>query len=320
MTIHWFDDGPTATAAVGGKGSSLIEMLAAGLPVPLGFCVSADGYRRFHEQADLGPFVSALASAPALTSPGGAAEAAAPLASHLQQAALPEPLRAEIEDAYAALCDRLAGRRLVAARSSACSEDGVAASFAGIYDTYLHLEGGERVAGSVLDCYRALWHPRAVQYRATRGVDQAAEQMAVVVMAMIQSEVAGVAFSANPITGDRREVLINASWGLGESVVSGQVTPDNVVVSKHNGRTIVYEVGDKSMEIVLDEGAGSGTIERAVDPARAAAACLSDDDVAAVAELARRAEAHYGTPQDIEFARAGGEWYLLQSRPITGLG
>ena len=320
MSIHWFDDGPTETAHVGGKGSSLIEMLGAGLPVPPGFCVSAEGYRRFHEQADLGPFVSALASAPALTSPGGAADAVAALAGQLEAAALPEPLRAEIEDAYAALCDRLAGSRLVAARSSAVCEDGASASFAGIYETYLHLEGGERVASSVLDCYRALWQPRAVQYRATRGVDQAAEQMAVVVMGMIQAEVAGVAFSANPITGDRREVLINASWGLGESVVSGQVTPDNVVASKDDGCTIGYEVGDKSIEIVLDEGAGSGTVERAVEPARAAAACLSEDDVAAITELARRAESHYGTPQDIEFARAGGEWYLLQSRPITGLG
>ena len=319
MTIHWFEDGPTEVARVGGKGASLIEMLAAGLPVPPGFCVSAEGYRSFHAQAGLGPLVSALAGAPALATPGGAAEAVASLASRLQEASLPDPLRAEIEGAYAALCERRAGGRLVASRSSAVSEDGASASFAGIYDTYLHLEGAERVAGSVLDCYRALWHPRAVQYRATRGIDQAAEQMAVVVMAMIPSEVAGVAFSANPITGDRREVLINASWGLGESVVSGQVTPDNILVSKDDGRTIAYEVGEKAMEIVLDEGAGSGTIERAVDPARAAAACLDDDDVAAIAELARRAEAHYGTPQDIEFARAGGVWYLLQSRPITGL-
>ena len=158
-----------------------------------------------------------------------------------------------------------------------------------------------------------------MQYRATRGIDQAAEQMAVVVMGMIEAEVAGVAFSANPITGDHREVLINASWGLGESVVSGAVTPDNVAASKDDGRTVAYEVGDKSTEIVLDGEAGSGTVQRAVEPARATRACLDEGDVAAIVELAQRAERHYGTPQDIEFARAGGQWYLLQSRPITGL-
>ena len=319
MSIHWFDEGPTETASVGGKGSSLIEMRNAGLPVPPGFCVSADGYRHFHDATGLAPLVSALSSAPALTSPSGAANAVAPIIEQLEGSVLPDVLRSEIESAYRALCDRLAGQRLVASRSSAVCEDGATASFAGIYETYLHLEGAERVASSVLDCYRSLWNPRAVQYRATRGIDQAKEQMAVVVMGMIQAEVAGVAFSANPITGDRREVLINASWGLGESVVSGQVTPDNVVASKDDGKTISYEVADKSTEIVLDERAGSGTVQRAVDPAQAAEACLSEADVAAIAELARRAESHYGTPQDIEFARAGGEWFLLQSRPITGL-
>ena len=320
MTIHWFEDGQPETAGVGGKGSSLIEMMGAGLPVPPGFCIDVEGYESFEEAAGLSPLVSELAEAPGLTSPAGAAAAVAPLQARLEGAALPEALRSQIEDAYGDLCERLAGYRLVASRSSAICEDGAAASFAGIYETYLHVEGAARVSSSVLDCYRALWDPRAVQYRATRGVDQTAEQMAVVVMGMIPAEVAGVAFSANPLTGERREVLINASWGLGEAVVSGQVMPDNVVASKDDGRTIAYEVGDKSIEIELDESAGSGTVERSVDPARASEACLSEDDVAAVTELARRAEAHYGLPQDIEFARVGSDWYLLQSRPITGLG
>lgn len=320
MAIHWFDDGPTDTAQVGGKGSSLIEMLNAGLPVPPGFCIKVEGYQSFEEASGFAGLVSELARAPALTSPSGAADATAPLQAHLAGTTLPDSLRSEVEDAYDQLCDRLAGGRLVASRSSAICEDGATASFAGIYETYLHLEGAGRVSTSVLDCYRALWDPRAVQYRASRGIDQTAEQMAVVVMAMIPADVAGVAFSANPVTGERREVMINASWGLGESVVSGQVMPDNVLASKDDGRAIAYEVGDKSMEIVLDEAAGSGTEERAVDPARASAPCLSDDDVAAVTDLARRAEDHYGTPQDIEFARVGRDWFLLQSRPITGLG
>ncbi len=141
--------------------------------------MSANGYRRFHDTAGLGPLVAELSSAPALESPAGASEAAAPILEHLGGVQLPEALRSEIEDAYRALCDRLAGQRLVASRSSAVCEDGAAASFAGIYETYLHLAGAGWVASSVLDCYHALWHPRAVQYRAARGVDQAAEEMAV---------------------------------------------------------------------------------------------------------------------------------------------
>ncbi len=319
MTIHWFDDGVTGTDEVGGKGSSLIEMQAAGLPVPPGFCVGVEGYRKFHDHAELGPLVAELSRASDLHTPQTASQAAGPLLRRLGGATLPDGLRTEIESAYDELCLRLGGHRLVAARSSSASEDGAVASFAGIYETYLHLQGAESVTASVLDCYRALWDPRAVQYRATRGVPQSDEQMAVVVMGMIRSEVAGVAFSANPITGDRDEVLINASWGLGEAVVSGQVTPDNVVASKSDGTPRAYEVGEKAIEIVLDEAAGCGTVERPVEAERASQPCLSDDDVAAIVEMARRAEEHYGLPQDIEFARADGSWYLLQSRPITGL-
>lgn len=320
MAIHWFDEGPTETARVGGKGSSLLEMMNAGLPVPPGFCIDVEGYRSFEDAAGLAPLVSQLAQAPGLASPSGAADAVVPLQERLGGTSLPGALRSEIEDAYGDLCSSITTSCLVASRSSAVCEDGATTSFAGIYETYLHLEGAEPVSTSVLDCYRALWDPRAVQYRAARGIDQTAEQMAVVVMSMIPADVAGVAFSANPLTGERREVLINASWGLGEAVVSGQVMPDNVIASKQDGKPISYEVGDKSIEIVLDEAAGSGTVLRSVDPARAAEPCLSDDDVAAVTELARRAEDHYGIPQDIEFARVGSDWFLLQSRPITGLG
>ncbi len=319
MAIHWFDDGVTGTDVVGGKGSSLIEMQAAGLPVPPGFCITVEGYREFHDHAELGPLVAELARASDLQTPQAATQAVEPLLRRLDGATLPDGLRSQIGSAYQQLCDRLGGGRLVAARSSAASEDGAVASFAGIYETYLHLEGAEAVTTSVLDCYRALWDPRAVQYRATRGVPQSEEQMAVVVMGMIRSEVAGVAFSANPITGARDEVLINASWGLGEAVVSGQVTPDNVVASKSDGAPRGYEIGEKAIEIVLDEAAGSGTVERPVEAGRASQRCLSDEDVVAIVEMARRAEEHYGQPQDIEFALADGNWYLLQSRPITGL-
>jgi phosphoenolpyruvate synthase/pyruvate phosphate dikinase len=319
MHIHWFDDGPTPTDRVGGKGLSLIQMQHAGLPVPPGFCVTTEAYRLFEEELDLRPHVERLSATADLADREAALAAVTPLRERLQDAGLPTPLESAVREAYEALCARFDGPTRVAARSSAVSEDGSAASFAGIYESYLHLLGAERIQEAIVDCYRALWDPRAVQYRAMRGMSHANEAMAVVVMAMVPADVSGVAFTANPITGSRDEILINAAWGLGEAVVSGQVTPDNIVATKADGSVVEYEPGDKNIEITLDTDAGAGTVSRPVAADRAAARCLTDEDVALIAELACRAEAHYGTPQDIEFARAGGEWFLLQSRPITGL-
>ena len=320
MAIHWFEAGSREKARVGGKGACLMEMRAAGFPVPPGFCISVDAYEQFAAGMDLASLVTSLCAAPDLHTPAGAASAAAPVCDHLQSATLPAGLRSQIDGAYRSLCERAGGQPLVAARSSAVSEDGAVASFAGLYETYLNLADSESVLSAVLNCYRALWEPRAVQYRAAKGLDHAAERMAVVVMEMVPAEVAGVAFSVNPITGNHDEVLINASWGLGESVVSGQVTPDNVVAAKADGAPTTYDVGEKAMEIVLDPESGCGTVERPVAPERAARRCLSDDDVRTIVDMVQRAEQHYGRPQDIEFAYANSTWYLLQARPITALG
>lgn len=320
MAIHWFADGPAESSRLGGKGASLLQMQQAGLPVPPGFCISAESYQDFHDAAGLEPLVASLAGAPGLDTAAGARFATTGIVERLGTIALHDDLQEEIATAYRELCGRDADERLVAVRSSAIGEDGAGSSFAGIYDSFLHRRGAAAICDSVLDCYRALWHPRAVQYRATRGMDQRSEAMAVVVMTMIHAEVSGVAFSANPVTGDTGEILVNAAWGLGEAVVSGQVTPDNVLMSKDDGAVLHYEIGDKSLEIMLDEGAGGGTAARAVSAERAGAPCLDDADLTAIHDLACRAESHYGTPQDIEFARADGRWFLLQSRPITGLG
>ena len=320
VAIHWFEADAPERAQVGGKGASLMAMHGAGLPVPPGFCVAVDCYQQFVEQLDLAPLVSALGAALDLHTPAGAASAAAPIVDRLRSATLPTKVRDQIAAAYRSLCQRTGDHLVVAARSSAVSEDGTVVSFAGLYETYLNLAGTADVLDAVLNCYRALWEPRAVQYRATKGMDQAAERMAVVVMQMVPAEIAGVAFSLNPVTGNREEVLINASWGLGEAVVSGQVTPDNVVAAKGDGSPTAYDVGAKAMEIVLDLESGRGTVERPVAPQRAAQRCLSDDDVRTIVGLVRQAEQHYGRPQDIEFAYANDTWYLLQARPITALG
>jgi pyruvate,water dikinase len=144
------------------------------------------------------------------------------------------------------------------------------------------------------------------------------EAMAVVVMALVPSEVSGVAFTAHPVTGDRNQVVINASWGLGEAIVSGRVTPDCFVVDKHSGRIVEREICAKEVAI-FPHPDGAGTVERAVPRDKTSVACLGEDAAREVAGLAARIEDHYGSPQDIEWGLAGGQFFILQSRPITTL-
>ena len=319
MIVHWFDAGPASPALIGGKGATLAALRAAAFPVPAGFCVSVNGYRRFAATAGLAPLLDALRDRSDVHLPDTAAHAAAPLLVQHDAATLPPLLRGAILAAHTSLHDRLRGMPLVAVRSSAASEDGVQASFAGLYRSYLNVGTSDGVLNAVLGCYRSLWEAPALQYRAAAGLDQTADWMAVVVMPMVPAAVAGVAFSVNPATGNPDEVVINASWGLGETVVRGRVTPDHVIAAKTNGTMTAYEVGEKAVEIVLDGRVGHGTVERAVEPGRAGQRCLSNAAVQAIVKLAAAVERYDGRPQDIEFAFADGELFLLQARPVTGL-
>jgi pyruvate,water dikinase len=238
-----------------------------------------------------------------------------PLSDLLERAALPDDLDTAIDRAYGELCGR--GISRVAARSSALSEDGATASSAGLYETYLNLGDLAAVTDSVRRCYASLWSHRAVQYRAFKRLNSTAEAMAVVVMALVPAEVAGVAFTANPITADRGQILINASWGLGEAVVSGRVTPDTFVLDKRSGAVVSREIAAKELEIVAGPEGESGTVTRVVDRERAAAPSLSVEQAARLGEICRAVEEQYGRPMDIEWAFAGGELYVLQARPIT---
>ena len=315
--IVWLDE-PAATAAhTGGKGASLVQLHRGGFPVPPGFVVTAEGYRRFAEAIGLRPPVEALLAVPDLRVPKVARDAVAPLVQLLERASLPPDLSNEIRRAYADL--RARGVAVVAARSSALSEDGASASSAGLYETYLNLRDADAVLDAVRRCYASLWSQRAVQYRAFKGLGGPGEAMAVVVMALVPAETAGVAFTANPITGDRGQIVINASWGLGEAVVSGRVTPDNFVLDKRTLAVVARDVFPKEIEIVPDPAGASGTVQRDVDGPRAAHPALGDAELCAVGELCRRIEGHYGRPMDVEWATANGALYVLQARPITGL-
>jgi phosphoenolpyruvate synthase/pyruvate phosphate dikinase len=217
---------------------------------------------------------------------------------------------AAVAAAYRAL-----GEPPVAVRSSAIGEDGAEASFAGVQDTYLWRRGADEVLDALRRCWASVGNPEAVAYRAERGL--AETRMAVAVQTMVDARVAGVAFTRNPVSGDPSTVAVDASWGLGASVVGGEVTPDSFLVNKITGAVLRTQIGSKETECVPDPS--GGTASRDVEAERRARACLEPAELAALVDLACRVERHYGCHQDVEWAvdRATGELRLLQARPET---
>ncbi len=303
---------------VGGKAANLGELLAAGLPVPDGFCLTTEAYRQAiagHAHRTDGMLADVHTALQA--TPDGDLPALAALASRargiIQNAPVPTEVAAAVEQAYAALGDNVP----VAVRSSATAEDLPSASFAGQQDTYLNVVGAAAVVEAVRNCWASLWTDRAVSYRASRGIDPAAVALAVVVQRMVDATAAGVLFTANPLTGRRKQAVIDASPGLGEAVVSGAVNPDHFVVDPLTGRVLERRLGDKRIAVRPIPGGGTRTL--AISNG-GAAACLTDKQAAELAALGHRVEGHFGSPQDIEWAIAGdGHFWLTQSRPITTL-
>lgn len=297
---------------VGGKGANLGEMIRAGLPVPAGFCLTTRAYRQATSSAGLDAVHAALAAAAPDDLPALAALAADARALVLA-AEIPADIAGAVRDAYAALGPDAA----VAVRSSATAEDLPFASFAGQQDTFLNVVGAGDVLAAVRRCWASLWTDRAVSYRATQRISPDTVSLAVVVQAMVDATVAGVLFTANPVTGRRHEAVIEASPGLGEAVVSGAVNPDHFVVDSATRRILERRIGSKGVAIRALPGGGT---ERIVQPAAGAEPCIDDAGLLALELLGRRAELHFGAPQDIEWAidDAGGVW-LTQSRPITTL-
>lgn len=318
--VHWLHDCPEPAAAdIGGKGASLVRLRAAGFPVPPGFVIGAAGYRAWIEANALAPAIDALLATPDLRLPKVAREASASLREAAAQAALPPALRDEISEAHARLRRERGAGLVVAVRSSALSEDGGGASSAGLYESYLNLCDEAAVLEGVARCYRSLWAPRAVQYRAFKGLDSSREAMAVVVMEMVPARVAGVAFTVNPITRDADEIMINASWGLGEAIVSGRVTPDSFVVRKADLSIAGREIYEKEIMVTPNPAGASGTVTVEAPETKRHAPALSDPELLELARLCLNVERHYGGPQDVEWAFDDRALYLLQSRPITTL-
>jgi len=289
------DDVPFA----GGKGANLGELMQGGFPVPDGFIVSTEAYAIVVEQAGL----------TAVIADGLAAGDSAPIRAAFENVTIADKMAAAISAAYADL-----GGGPVAVRSSATAEDLAGAAFAGQQDTYLNVVGENALLDAVRRCWGSLWTERAISYRHQLKVNSDNLRMAVVVQRMVDAEFAGVMFTANPVTGNRDEVVVDANPGLGEAIVAGLVTPDHYVVDSR-GQVREHTAGGR--EVVVHSTAGGGVTHSTEASPRPTP--LPDRVLTQLAALGRKVAAHLGGPQDIEWAYADGRIWLVQARPMTAL-
>ncbi len=311
MPLTFSFDSPQAAAleTSGGKGANLARLAQAGFPVPPGFIVSTQAYCDFVTANRLdGAVQSALPSGD--LDPEQLESASTQIRALFAGGQMPEALRHSLLDAYHRL-----GSGPVAVRSSATAEDLPEMSFAGQQDTYLNILGDDALVQAVVSCWASLWTARAIGYRTRNRVPQDDISLAVVVQAMVESQVSGVLFTANPLTGQRAQTVIDAAFGLGEALVSGKVEPDHYVVDAASGQILEKTLGAKLLSIHSKAGGGTQHVEQPRKQQQA----LADEQVRALAQLGRRVAELYGESQDIEWAWAGEQLYLLQSRPVTSL-
>ena len=294
---------------VGGKGRSLAKLTNAGFDVPGGFQVTTRAYRQFVAEHDLQSRIIELAKPRIVEGTSSFEQASSDINSLFQEYDLQEEIAQEIAKAY----EDLEGTPAVAVRSSANAEDLPDLSFAGQQETYLNVKGADEVAVAVKNCWASLWTAQAINYRHEMDIQQDVVAMAVVVQIMIPSEVAGILFTANPATGDRDEMIINCSFGLGEAVVSGQVTPDTYILDRPSLKATETIIGAKDQMIVSD--GNQGTRMEDVTEGQKKQSSLNDASLSELASVALRIEKEFdGVPQDIEWAISAGKLWLLQSQ------
>lgn len=355
--IYNFADVQAADVAVaGGKGVGLGNLVRAGLPVPPGFVLTTAAYEAFVDANGIQARIQELATLPPEAAPQDYEDASAAIRDLFTGGTMPAAIAYELAAAYERLRgdgdgdggprgddgggpeggerpdDDDGGSAPVAVRSSATAEDLASASFAGQQETYLNVRGAEALDAAVVDCWSSLWTARAMAYRNREGIAPGDVRLAVVVQRMVEAEAAGVMFTANPANGRRDQIAISAAWGLGESVVSGTVTTDDLVVEAGTGSVLSRRTADKEVMTVYAEGVPDraadgadvapdqgGTTEQPVPAELRKRAVLDDGAAAALASYGQRISDYFGTPQDIEWARADGNFFMLQSRPITAL-
>lgn len=296
---------------VGGKGANLGEMTKAGFPVPQGFCVTTRAYRSFINTSKKMDELFSLLDRVNYDDLVQIGKLGQRIREHLASITIPSEIGSAILKAWEA-----AGKdKAYAVRSSATAEDLPTASFAGQQDTYLNVRGSEQLLKAVQNCWSSLFTDRAISYRAKNGFRHRSVFLSVVVQQMVFPEVSGIMFTADPITGHRKTVSIDASYGLGEALVSGLVTADLYQV--RSGEIVKKQISKK--EIAINAVPEGGTVTKNVPLENQELQALPDDKIVELAKLGRNIETHYGSEQDIEWGLAGGKFYILQSRPITSL-
>jgi pyruvate,water dikinase len=310
-TLSFGEVTATRLPEVGGKGANLGELTRAGFPVPPGFCVTTAAYRQFvRTSGELEAFLDSLKGLThhdldAIRAIGGR------IREHLETLAIPADVRLAVLQAWR----ELGAEHAYAVRSSATAEDLPSASFAGQQDTFLNVRGEEPLLEAVRRCWASLFTDRAIAYRAKHGFHHRAVLLAVVVQRMVLPEASGIMFTADPITGRRKTVSIDASFGLGEALVSGLVTADLYQVRA--GAIVTRRVSRKALAIRPLKG--GGTVTEALPPEEQERQALPDDRILELAGLGLKIEEHYGREQDIEWCLAGGKFFIVQARPITSL-
>lgn len=313
--LAWFDeipDGELAMAA-GGKGASLCRMSRAGLPVPEGFIVRSEMFNAFMEANGLWDYVFEKLGTIDFSSDASLIAVSAEIREKIISCPVPQDMAEDIVGHYGRIGQ---GREPVAVRSSGTAEDLDDASFAGQQETFLFVIGNDDVVKFIKECWASLYNDRAIFYRREKKFDERSISIAVVVQRMVSAQKAGVMFTSNPITNDYNTVVLEAAWGLGEAIVSGIVTPDNLWIDKRTGEVTTEYISEKETMVVRLSEQG-GTREEPVPEELREAPVLTDAERDRLVELARKIEAFYQKPEDIEWAIVDGQVYLLQSRPIT---
>lgn len=294
----------------GGKGANLAHLVRAGLPVPQGFIITTPAYRQFIATNGLEAHITALLAGAENAKADELEALSTQLRALFDPTRLPTSLAQAVMRAYHAL-----GQPPVAVRSSATAEDLPEMSFAGQQDTYLNVVGEKALQEAIVYCWSSLWTARAIGYRQRNHIPHAEVALAVVVQCMVESQVSGVLFTANPLSGLRSETVMDATLGLGEALVSGRVEPDHYVVDMTQGRIVSKTLGAKRLSLHGEQSGGMCAMEAD----RSQIQALPDDAILELAQLGRQVDALYPFPQDIEWAWQNGKFYLLQARPITAL-
>jgi len=307
---------------VGGKNASLGELLNAGIRVPPGFAVTTESYSVFMEKAGINETIFSLLADLDPDNMNALNQAAEKVQEMIKTAVIPDDVQKAIGEGYSLLCDQCEVDALpVAVRSSATAEDLPTASFAGQQDTYLWIMSAERVIESVRKCWASLYTPRAISYRVKNDFPHEKVLISVGVQKMVNSRAAGVMFTLNPTDGDISKVVLEGSWGLGETVVSGSVNPDKFVVDKVMGEINERTISTKHIECVFDVEKGA-TVDADVAEDMQCTCCLEDPEIRELVKTAKKIESHYGWPMDIEWAidkdfSFPENIFIVQARPET---